>query len=178
MIMSYTQAELSIQELDKAMKATSNKNMYKRYQAVRLHFDGFMNIDIANIIQIHPQTVGIYIRKYKEQGLSALTPAPKSGAPCKLSKEQEQQLKNTITDHTPNDVGFDGIFNWTANLAVQWLNKTFGITYTDSGMNRLLHRLNLSYTKPTYSLAMADAEKQEEFKASFEALKKTYSTEK
>ena len=83
--MSHMQTELSIQELDKAMKATSDKNMYKRYQAVRLHFDGLMNIDIANIIQVHPQTVGIYIRKYKEQGLSALTPAPKPGAPPKLS---------------------------------------------------------------------------------------------
>ena len=94
--MSHMQAELSIQELDKAMKATSDKNMYKRYQAVRLHFDGLMNIDIANIIQVHPQTVGIYIRKYKEQGLSALTPAPKPGAPPKLSKEQEKQLKDTM----------------------------------------------------------------------------------
>lgn len=170
--MSHMQAELSIQELDKAMTATSDKNMYKRYQAVRLHFDGLMNIDIANIIQVHPQTVGIYIRKYKEQGLSALTPAPKPGAPPKLSKEQEQQLKDTITNYTPNEVGFDGVFNWTSNLAVQWVSKTFDITYTDSGMNRLLHRLNLSYTKPTYSLAMADPNKQEEFRSSFEVLKK------
>ncbi len=170
--MSQTQTEISIQELDNAIKATSDKNMYKRYQAVRLHFQGFMNIDIADIVQVHPQTVGIYIKKYKEEGLSALTPAPKPGAPPKLSKQQEKQLKNTITNYTPNDVGFDGIFNWTSNLAAQWVNKTFDITYTDSGMNRLLHRLNLSYTKPTYSLTMADSNKQEEFKSSFEVLKK------
>lgn len=172
MIMSHTQTEIVIQELDNAMKATSDKNMYKRYQAVRLHFDGFMNIDIANIVHVHPQTVGVYISKYKKHGLSALTPAPKPGAPSKLSNDQERQLKDTIINYTPNDVGFDGIFNWTSNLAVQWVNKKFGIIYTDSGMNRLLHRLNLSYTKPTYSLEMADPNKQEEFKSSFEVLKK------
>lgn len=170
--MSRTQAELSIQELDHAMKVTSDKNMYKRYQAIRLHFQGFMNIEIADIVQVHHQTVGVYIRKYKEEGLSALIPAPKPGAPPKLSKQQEKQLKDTITNYTPNDVGFDGIFNWTSNLAVQWVKKTFDVSYTDSGMNRLLHRLNLSYTKPTYILAMADPNKQEEFKSSFEVLKK------
>lgn len=36
----------------------------------------------------------------------------------------------------------------------------------------MLHRLNLSYTRPTYVLKKADKEKQEEFKVTFEGLKK------
>ena len=36
----------------------------------------------------------------------------------------------------------------------------------------ILHRLNLSYTRPTYVLKKADPEKQEIFKFDFEALKK------
>jgi len=36
----------------------------------------------------------------------------------------------------------------------------------------VLHRLNLSYTRPTYTLAKADPQKQEEFKQEFELLKK------
>lgn len=40
-------------------------------------------------------------------------------------------------------------------------------------MAEVLHRLNLSYTRPTYVMKKADKEKQEEFKRNFESLKKT-----
>lgn len=42
-----------------------------------------------------------------------------------------------------------------------------------SAMCLVLHRLNLSYTRPTYVLAKADKIKQEKFKEDFEVLKKT-----
>lgn len=40
-------------------------------------------------------------------------------------------------------------------------------------MSVILHRLNLSYTRPTYVLKKADKKKQEEFINDFENLKKT-----
>ncbi len=40
-------------------------------------------------------------------------------------------------------------------------------------MATVLHRLNLSYTRPTYVLAKVDKLKQENFKKDFEVLKKT-----
>lgn len=86
--MSHNQREITIQELDNVMKATSNQNIYQRCQTVRLHFDGFVNIDIANIVHVNPQTGGVYISKYKEHVLSALTPALKVGTPSKLSKDR------------------------------------------------------------------------------------------
>ena len=61
--------------------------------------------------------------------------------------------------------------NWTASLAVQWVKREFGVEYTNSGMTELMHRLNLSYAKPTYSLAKVDKKKQAEFCESFEVLK-------
>jgi len=38
----------------------------------------------------------------------------------------------------------------------------------------VLYRLNLSFTRPTYTLAKADPQKQEEFKEKFELLKKPF----
>lgn len=40
-------------------------------------------------------------------------------------------------------------------------------------MLNLLHRIKLSYTRPTYSLAKADPEKQEKFREELESIKKT-----
>ena len=40
-------------------------------------------------------------------------------------------------------------------------------------MRDLLERIGLSYTRPTYTLAKANPQKQEEFKEKFKDLKKT-----
>ena len=39
-------------------------------------------------------------------------------------------------------------------------------------MLNLLHRIKVSYTRPTYSLAKADPEKQEKFREELESIKK------
>jgi transposase len=62
--------------------------------------------------------------------------------------------------------------NWTSFLVRDWIQQTFDINYTDRGVRKLLHHLGFSYTKPTYTLAKADPEKQEAFKQEFETLKK------
>jgi len=48
-------------------------------------------------------------------------------------------------------------------LIVSLVEQKWQKTYTLRGMSRLLESLGLSYTKPTYTLAQADAEKQKIF---------------
>lgn len=95
------------------------------------------------------------------------------GAPRKLNPEQEQKLIYVITNNTPDEVGFESIKNWTIKLICQWVNVNFNINIKHSSMAVILHRLNLSYTRPTYVLKKADKKKQEIFKKDFENLKKT-----
>lgn len=161
-----------IQELKAAIKNNRDKSMHIRYMVIYHHLKGEANVDIAKMFNVCAHTVGTYIRKYKTNGLSSLVPAPKSGAPKFLSKEQEESLKKIITLNTPDNVGFPNRKNWTVSLAMQWVNNNFSIKYSHSGMLKVLHRLGLSFTKPTYTLAKADPKKQEEFIASFEVLKK------
>lgn len=85
---------------------------------------------------------------------------------------EEQKLKEVITQNTPDNICLPNRKNWNASLALQWVKNNFGIQYSPSGMLKVLQRLELSFTKPTYTLAKADPKKQEEFKASFEVLKK------
>jgi putative transposase len=161
-----------MQELKAAIKNNRDKSMHVRYMVIYHYLEGAANVDIANMFNICAHTVGNYIKKYTTNGLSSLVPAPKSGAPKLLSKEQEERLKEIITLNTPDNVGFPNKKNWTTSLALQWVNNNFHIEYSHSGMLKVLHRLGLSFTKPTYTLAKADSKKQEEFKASFEVLKK------
>lgn len=165
-------------ELTMAIEATSDKKMYIRYRCIYMYYDGMKKSEIAKVFGICYHTVNEYIRKYKSKGIMALEPKPIPGPSEKLNKEQKEQLKNIIVNHTPADVGFEARMNWTASLAAQWVKREFGVEYTSAGMTDLMHRLNLSYTKPTYSLAKADKQKQEKFCDTFEDLKKNYWTEK
>jgi putative transposase len=133
---------------------------------------GYTNKKIAEIIDMSPHTVGIYVNQYNTFGADALVPKNPPGRPRFLTKEQEQQLYITISQKTPEEVGFDGVMNWTAKIACHWVYREFGVQYHVNGMLDMFHRLNLSYTRPTYVLAKADPNKQEQFKEDFEGVKK------
>lgn len=163
----------SIGELESAMKNTESKRMYVRYSVVLKHFQGLSNKDIAKMECLEEHTVGNYIRNYKNKGLDGLIMNKSSGAPRKLNSEQEKKLIDAITNNTPDEVGFKSRKNWTIELATDWIFNNFKITIKHSSMGVILHRLNLSYTRPTYVLAKADKDKQEEFKKYFESVKKT-----
>lgn len=166
----YTQDEMKT--IKKLLRTTKNPVMHRKYLTVRLHMKGYTNKHIAEIADLHPMTVSTYINTYDALGLDGLVPKKSPGRPKFLSVEQEHKLYETIRDKTPDEVGFDGRKNWTASLACQWVLKEYGVQYAVNGMLDLFHRLNLSYTRPTYVLAKADPEKQERFKEDFDEVKK------
>lgn len=164
--------ENEINEIKNALKNTKNIRLYKRYSVLLKHFDGFTNRQIAKMENIDEHTVSIYIKNYKSKGLEGLNIGHGGGASRKINEEQEKTIVETITTKTPEDFGFESKKNWTIELVRQWIIKEFNITMSHRGIAYVLHRLNLSYTRPTYILAKADKEKQEKFKNDFEVLKK------
>lgn len=167
-----------IQALKKAMKETKDKRMYQRYKVIYLHLKGYSNLYIASLEGFDNHTVGIYVKNYTQNGINGLLIKKSPGAPRLLTKEQEAMLAEVITTQTPDQVGFPNRKNWYINIAQQWIKNTFDVEYSYRGTAEVLHRLNLSFTRPTYTLAKADPIKQEEFKVDFELLKKTCLTEK
>lgn len=163
--------------LEKACKETQSKRMLMRYQAILWHLNGHQNKEIAALLGIDEHTVGIHIRKFYDEGMNGLALGHSPGAPKKLTADQEAQLRQTILGHTPDEVGFAPHKNWTIEFIRQWVKRAFHITYSHRGMAEVLYRLNLSYTRPTYTLAKADAEKQASFRQQSKALKKTCRTE-
>ena len=168
----YPKAEQKI--IKRLLKTTKDTVLYRKYQTILLHMKGYTNIQIAEIVELHRKTVGIYVNQYTTGGIDGLAPKKPPGRPRFLSQAQEQQLYDTIKEKTPDEVGFDGIKNWTAKLACLWVLKEFGVQYQENGMLDMFHRLKLSYTRPTYVLAKADPQKQQQFKEDFEAVKKSY----
>ncbi|WP_430057147.1 helix-turn-helix domain-containing protein [Paenibacillus alvei] len=73
----------------------------------------------------------------------------------------------------PHEVGYTAKFNWTLGINASYILREFGSSYVNRGVSKLMHQLDMSYTKPTYTLEAADEEKQKEFvEGTFPGLKK------
>lgn len=165
----------SLEEVTHAMKQEKERRMYERYQTEYLHLKGKPVTEIAETLNRSKETVNSYIRSYQTGGLEALQMKYSSGAPTRLTKEQQEQLKQTIVLSVPDDVGFTARYNWTLEIIAAYIEREFGHRYSLRGVSKMMHRQGLSYTKPTYTLEAADPEKQRQFtEATFPELKKDY----
>lgn len=162
-----------IEEVKLALKNEKNIRMYKRYSVLLKHLQGINNKDIGEMEMLDPHTVGLYIRKYTTGGLDALKMNYSNcGKKRKLSPEQEKEIRNTIIENLPEEVGFENRCNWTIELVKEYIKDKFDIDMASSSVHVVMHRLGLSHTRPTYVLAKADKQKQEKFMVDFEGLKK------
>ncbi|KJD42846.1 helix-turn-helix domain-containing protein [Paenibacillus terrae] len=163
----------SFQEIQTAMKQAKDRRMFERYQTLYLYLQGTEVEQIAHIINRSPKTVKGYIQAYETRGLSGLQMNHSPGAPVRLTKEQLEKLKQTIVDSVPHNVGFTARHNWTLEIIAAFIKREFGQTYSLRGISKMMHRQGLSYTKPTYTLAAANEEKQRIFsEVTFPNLKK------
>jgi transposase len=163
----------SLNEVTQAMKREKERRMYERYQAVYLHLKQRPEKEIAETLNRSKETINSYIRAYETGGLAALQMKYSSGAPARLTKEQQEQLKQTIVLSVPHEVGFIARHNWTLDIIAAYIEREFGHRYSLRGVSKMMQRQGLSYTKPTYTLAAADPEKQRQFaETTFPALKK------
>ena len=169
--MRVSQEELN--EVKATMDAEKKARVYKRYQSVYLYLSGRTCAEVAEIVGLDKSTVSDINQIYKKEGLAGIPDKPRTGRPKRLSEEQEYGIREMILLKLPSDVGFPAEFNWTAGLVAMYIKREYGFKYSIRGITKMLDRLGLSYTRPTYVLAKADKQKQEQFVQDFEKVKKT-----
>lgn len=167
--------QTELHEVIQVMKQATERRMYERYQAVYLYLKGKSMKEIAEILNRCKEKVNSYIQAYESVGLAALQRKISPGAPNRITKEQQEQLKQTIILCVPHEVGFTARHNWTLEIIAAYIKREFGHRYSLRGVSKMMHRQGLSYTKPTYTLEAADVEKQRQFsETTFPELKKNY----
>jgi transposase len=165
----------SIKDYYRLLMASKNEKSVKqknRYDVVLLYMEGYSRKKISEILHIPLRTVSYHILSYEKGGMESLLIVKQPGAQKKLTDEQETELLSVISTQTPEEAGLGVFANWTAALACAFVKQKFGISYSSRGMLNLFDRLGLSYTRPTYTLDKADPKKQEQFRKTFETLKK------
>ena len=160
--------------LRKEEKKIKNISLRQRVMAVRLVMEGYLGKDVASMLNLCRQSVAFYVSLFNEGGLDLLLDRkyPPGREPF-LTLEQQQELKQTILTHTPAELGWDIASSWNTRILQSYIREHYEVDMSREGIRKLLHRMRLSWTRPTYTLAKGDSEQQQVFEKQMDLIKKT-----
>jgi len=142
--------------LTEMMSEIKEAKLYKLYLVVTLFLKSFSVVDIMDISGLPKSTIYDYIKMYKTGGLGALEFKHPPGRPPYLTPEQESEIKQTVVEKTPAELGYPAKFNWTLKLIRDYIEREYKVKMSINCASMLMKKLGLSYTKATYTLASAD----------------------
>ena len=112
---------------------------------------------VAESLQVHPQTVNKWMRKYREAGEAGLASTVASGRPPTLSAKQREQLRRLVEGGDPRQFRFPFAL-WTLPRVQQVIEWKFGVALHATTVGRMLHRMGLTPQKPTRRAFQRDEE--------------------
>jgi transposase len=127
-----------------------DRRICDRLRAVLLADDGWTQQMIAKALLLDDQTIGNYIKDYKKSGKLK---HESGGSPGKLAADEAKALESHLEK--------------TLYLSIQeiceYVEKTYGKSYTVSGMQSWMHNHGFVYKNPKGIPAKANLEAQEKF---------------
>lgn len=144
-------------ELEKRYKQERDRRIAERLQCLILLHDGKNAREVGTILLISQKTIKRWIKVFIHYGLEGLCTLKyeNSGKTGGLSPAQQKELEQYLDEQIPG----------SAKEVMAYLQKQFNLSYSESGVVKLLKRLNYSYKKPSVLPAKADADQQAAFVA-------------
>jgi transposase len=161
-MIDYSLPAKELAELRAAHRRTRDKREADRIKAVVLLASGRTAEDVAEALLIDPNTVRNHFKRYRQGGLPGLLQLAYRGSIGELGEAELALLEAHLQLH----------LYLSAKDVAAWVEETFEVAYTVSGMTALLHRLGFVYKKPRLVPGKANREAQEAFLAQYEELKK------
>jgi len=109
----------------------------RRANALLLLDDGLSCEAIAKVLYMDDDTIRYWHKLYQDKGLKWLAEFGYKGRVCELTAEQQDSLSRWVAETLPG----------TTSVVGEWLEKTFGISYTQSAIIKILNRLGMEYRK-------------------------------
>jgi len=132
----------------------------RRANALLLLDDGMSCEAVAKVLYMDDDTIRYWYKLYREKGLRWLAEFGYKGRICELTASQQEELKNWVTQTLPR----------TTTMVGEWIEKSYGISYTRSALIKLLNRMGMEYRKPKLIPSKLDPEKQKDFIEGYENL--------
>lgn len=152
-----------INELRRAHRSCKDKRAADRIKAVYSLAMGFSPEAIAEILMIDEETLRNYVNRYQQGGTVELTQDHYKGSSAKLTSQELAELDEHLQQTT----------YLTTEEIIAYVEQTYHVVYSTSGMTALLHRLKFTYKKSKLIPAKADKEKQEQFLRDLENIRES-----
>ena len=144
--------------LNERLSTEKDARVLDKIRAVLLHDMGYSFTDIGTFQFLHPETISRHIQEYLEQEKLSID---SGGSKSKLTELQTDQLLEHLSSN-----------RYTKVIEIcHYVNDTYGVSYSISGMTDWLHLHGFSYRKPPNQPAKADIEEQERFIQEYGQLK-------
>lgn len=159
--MKGTLSKQQILELKADHRVERDKRYADRIKAILMLNEGFSVSQIAHCLLIDEKSVTNYRKRYFEGGLEALCNDEYYGSSGLLGAEELLKLKCELCEK---------IYPTTSAVR-EYVEKELNVSYSISGITKLLERLGFSYKKPQPVPGKADATLQQEFLTRLSKLK-------
>ncbi len=156
--MKITLSEAQKLLLEEQHKTERDSRICDRIKAVLLASEGWTQKQIAQALRIHETTVWGHLNDYLLQG--KLKPSS-GGSSSKLNEQQTIEIISHLEQNT---------YPSTKEI-IQYVQDTYGVSYTQQGMHDWLIKHKFSYKKPKGVPAKFNKLRQEAFIREYEELK-------
>ena len=140
-----------------------DKRLAYRINAVILLGSGWSVAEVAQALLADETTIRNWFQKYQQGGTDELLAMNYHGKEPSLTAEQQEELAKHLDENTYIDSG----------EIRRYIEKTYGVVYSPTGVKELLHRLGFRYKKPKHVPGKLDPEKQRAFLDEYVKLRET-----
>ena len=140
-------------EISDRRRQAPDRRIYQRLSAVLWSDDGRTREEISDLVGVSTRQVGQWLRIFRNKGLDELRTLHYQGDPGRLGPSQVKRIKQEIEK---------GVFH-NADQIRTWIEASFGVAYSLSGVKDLLRRIGASYHKVSGFFWKADVKKQKQF---------------
>lgn len=122
----------------------------KRRQAVQLRKKGLTRAEIGEIVGVHADTVGRWLKSYRDRGAQSLKLNPRGrreGSGRRLDGNQERKIKQLLVDKTPDQLKMPYAL-WTRESVRILIKERAGIDLPIRTVGHYLKRWGMTPQKP------------------------------
>jgi putative transposase len=154
--------DIAAEELRRLARQETDGRVACRLLGVANALAGMRREQAARQAGMDRQTLRDWVIRFNAEGVEGLRDRPKSGRPTWLDEGQLATFKALVLRGP--DPERDGVSSWRAKDLCRLVERRFGVTYSENGMLRLRHELDLSWQKTRPIHPEADRKAQAAFK--------------
>ncbi|WP_375331216.1 helix-turn-helix domain-containing protein [Candidatus Tisiphia endosymbiont of Oplodontha viridula] len=145
------------EKLKERHKTERDGRIRDRIKAVLMYDDGYSNVEIAKVLLLSHESIRKYIVDYQKANK---LDSNNGGSTSKLSDGEREELASHLEANN---------YVYAKDIMHHIENK-YGVTYTITGVTKLLYKLGFVYKKLKIVPAKLDFDKQELFKLNYSLL--------